>query len=263
MTFDSADNQRNLKLKLNDDTELLMIYCPAGHFEMGSSDLDELADDIEKPKHDMKIEKGFWISESPITHRQYSCVVDRKQNIYESSIDSPASNLTWDESLNFCETMQETVANQLRHIFERNQPYYLSLPTETQWEYACRAETKTKWYFGDDVNRLGEHSWCAFPSSEKLPAVKMKQPNPWGLYDLYGMVYEWCLDDFVLYSKKTNEDNYANPETHVHRKVASKIVRGGCIYDSVQNCRSASRRLLITWNSENDSTGFRIVLNQI
>jgi formylglycine-generating enzyme required for sulfatase activity len=255
------------------DTGVTMIYCPPGSFLMGNtkSDRDSAQINLEKPQHHVILSKGFWISETPITRRQFSVVNPQKlTHIYEDSLDSPASQHTWEEAIDFCDRLSGRMQEFLPHIqgIDSNQAYKFALPTEAQWEYACRAGTTTCWYFGDHENQLQEHAWYKMPSAVgKLPPVKLKKPNPWGLYDVYGMVYEWCKDDFTSYSKieQVIDPVYVKqlpPTLSSGIPLASKVVRGGCIYDAATSCCSASRSSLISWNSENDLTGIRLVLNK-
>jgi formylglycine-generating enzyme required for sulfatase activity len=119
---------------------------------------------------------------------------------------------------------------------------YYRLPTEAEWEYACRAGTTTAFSFGDDPAQLGDYAWYLDNSSEKYQKVGQKKPNPWGLHDMHGNVSEWCLDqyskDFFDKSKQqgTVKDPLAIPLTEYPR-----AVRGGSWDDGPRKCRSAAR----------------------
>lgn len=231
-----------------------------------------LAKATETPPISVTLTKGFWIAATPLTRNQLRCFMETKLGHYESSWDSPASQFTLQEAREICKELTHHVKNNAKSwSFDLCR---FDLPTEAQWEYACRAGTQTTWYFGDDESKLEEHAWYGKSPRLKLPAVGLKKPNPWGLYDMYGMVYEWCLDELLMYSKLTafsTVDLFVD-KTHpamreiqekfpdYNKRLKSKIVRGGAIYDRAEYCRSAYRNILIDYNSENDLTGIRPVL---
>jgi len=256
----------NLLLKFTGDISLNMIYCKSGTFQMGASPNDSLARETEKPHHKVVFTNGFWISETPITRYIYSIIMGGARRSYEESDDSPASQHTWEESLQFINLLnlkkeiviQDSVDNISIDQLEFN------LPTEAQWEYACRAGTGTRWFFGDEVEYLPKYAWFGEHSSAKLPSVKQKKANPWGIYDMYGMVYEWCLDDFSSYTGRDEKDNIDTVKCTIPNSahdLVTKVCRGGCISDRAKLCRSSSRTSILTWNSENDVTGIRLVIN--
>jgi formylglycine-generating enzyme required for sulfatase activity len=179
---------------------------------------------------------------------------------YKSDINSnpkedlqlPAHKINWDESREFSKRVTRILFEQ--GVLQANQR--MELPTEAQWEYACRAGTSSLWYFGDNVDELVEHAWYAPNSDNKLHRVGLKKPNPWGLYDVYGNVEEWCLDG-VGYSQ-VHQTKLIDPLFHIEADM--KIVRGGA-YDtnSVYIVRSAGRQSVIADNDWGFSTGLRTV----
>jgi formylglycine-generating enzyme required for sulfatase activity len=118
---------------------------------------------------------------------------------------------------------------------------YYRLPTEAEWEYACRAGTTTAYSFGDDPVELGDHAWYFENSNEAYQKVGKKKPNPWGLYDMHGNVAEWVLDQYdeagYELLKESKQDPLANPKTEYPR-----IVRGGGWNQFPEDCRSAARQ---------------------
>jgi formylglycine-generating enzyme required for sulfatase activity len=119
---------------------------------------------------------------------------------------------------------------------------YYRLPTEAEWEYACRAGTKTAYSFGDDPEKLGDYAWYFDNSNDKYHKVGLKKPNPWGLYDIHGNVSEWVLDKYVpdfyqQFAGKTAANPWARATTEYPR-----VVRGGSWDDEAERCRSAARR---------------------
>jgi formylglycine-generating enzyme required for sulfatase activity len=149
------------------------------------------------------------------------------------------------------------------------------LPTEAEWEFACRAGTRTPYFFGNDSTQLGAYAWYAANSEETTHPVGKKKPNPWGLYDMYGNVAEWCLDH---YQKDCYRAFPLNQFTTGPVKLPTadrypNVVRGGSWADTVVRCRSAARRASdkswnrrdpmvpqsIWWLSDGDFVGFRVV----
>lgn len=245
-------------LSLNSELTLDLVYCPPGSFIMGQGH------DPFTRQHNVSIDKGFWIGTKPITRHQFSMVVSKDfKRLYERSPQSPASQHTWTEAINFCQTLEQKL--DVLNIESKDKVpdrFEITLPTEQQWEYACRANTTTQWHFGDNPEDLVQFAWFGirYPDFTVLPDVGLKQPNPWGLFDMYGMVYEWCLNDSYKYGLNSLLP-VAFPSP-TQKASIFKLARGGAIDDNAQNCRSASRLTLDHWNFYNDLTGFRIVINE-
>jgi formylglycine-generating enzyme required for sulfatase activity len=127
------------------------------------------------------------------------------------------------------------------------------LPTEAAWEYACRAGTTTKWYFGDDPSRLGDHAWYKGNSEFRVHGVGQKQPNPWGLYDMHGSVAEWCTDwyDTGYYANSPKDDPTGPPAAKW------RVIRGGCYLSDAGECRAACRDALEP-EGQGSNVGFRV-----
>lgn len=264
-------SDRNILINITEDITITLIYCPPGVFLVGSHNRRFEADSGENDLHEVKISKGFWISEAPLTRRQYMAVSDgdvtnspQKLRRYEKSLESPASQHTWEEAIAFCNILNGELAKDLLNLFDREaeNSYRFTLPSEAQWEYACRAGTTTIWYFGNDEGELSDHAWYGLSTSTKLPEVKLKKPNPWGLYDLYGMVYEWCLDDISGFYKMLSVVDPIFMHPMMPNSTLTKVTKGGAIYDAANFCSSASHTSLVRWNSENDLTGIRLVISQ-
>lgn len=259
------------------------VWCQSGTFLLGSPSDFPLTFDChslhgEVPAQSVTLTQGFWISKYPITRRQYQSLIDSDLDRYEQDLNSPVSRITWYEAERFCQSLTEHI-RETQVLGNSKEQFEFSLPTEAQWEYACRAGTNSIWYFGNEQSQLTNHAWFKENSEEKLPQVGLKQPNPWGLYDLYGMVYEWCLDQYLKYSDWTDHIDPYVDSTHpaveaIRLKQLEKltdplfsidkirVVRGGSLFDRAECCRSAHRTYLYKFDVDDKLTGMRIVLKQ-
>jgi hypothetical protein len=197
---------------------LEIVSLPVGEFLMGYPDSDPDASDDEKPQHQVKV-NSFAIGKYPITQEQYQKVMGTNPSYFKNNPQNPVENVSWNNAQAFCEKLSQITGKTYR------------LPTEAEWEYACRAGTTTRYYFGDDDNQLGNYAWYAKNSGGKTHPVGQKKPNGWGLYDMIGNVLEWCEDS---------------------------CLRGGSWYVNPYYCRSAYRYYFSRRDVSND-LGFRVV----
>ncbi len=125
---------------------------------------------------------SFAIGKYPITQEQYQAVMGVNPSYFQSNPQNPVETVSWDDAVTFCQKLSQLTGKNYR------------LPTELEWEYACRAGTTTNYYFGDDKEQLGDYAWYFDNSQETTHPVGQKLPNPWGLYDMLGNIWEWCQD---------------------------------------------------------------------
>jgi formylglycine-generating enzyme required for sulfatase activity len=220
------------------------VLIPAGKFLMGSPNSDETAEDSEKPQHPVEITKPFYLSVYEVTQAEYEQVVGSNPSHFKGDMRQPVENVSWFDAVAFCNRLSER---------ERILPYYkvdgetvsiiggngYRLPTEAEWEYACRAGTTTKWNFGDDESKLGDCAWYYGNSGEKPHRVGEKKPNLWGLYDMHGNVWEWCWDwfDIQTYEAEFVRDPMGPPNS----SVKCRVLRGGGFFRQPWILRSADR----------------------
>lgn len=235
------------------DMKIKFCYCPPGKFLMGSprdeKDRGEDEDDTEGEggkQVEVELTKGFWLGQTEVTQKQWFDVMGTRpwrkvdgspEGTVKEGDDYAVSYISYEMSLEFCAKLTETdrLAGRLK-ANERN-----VLPTEAQWEYACRSGTQTRYSFGDDKSRLSEFAWYGafFGGSAKdelyAHRVGQKKPNAWGMTDMHGNVFEWCLD-------AAQNSLVGGRDPHVEGSAASKfILRGGSWYYDVDFQRSASR----------------------
>jgi formylglycine-generating enzyme required for sulfatase activity len=248
-----------LELKVA-NTRLEMIWCPPGEFMMGSPEDDPFVRSTYKPQIKVRLTQGFWISRYPIIQDLWLLFMGRITIKVMSDGNYPANMMTWNDAKEFCQKLTHHIVsmNKLSSLVK------LDLPTEAQWEYACRAGTQTRWHFGDDVSLLKDYAWYADNSNDQVQLTGQKLPNPWGIYDLYGCVSEWCLDNSwhwkkVIETQQVLEDPlYIAPEQRGYQP--AKTLRGGDFHDTAAQCCSASTCSMTPINAYNDATGVRVVM---
>jgi len=235
---------------------LRMVPIPAGEFQMGSHD----GRDDEKPIHQVKLD-GFEISATPVTQAQYKAVMGAnpsyfKEREHKDATELPVEDVSWNDAMVFCEQLTKLAKGK----------YRFTMPTEAQWEYACRARTTTPFNTGENLtteqaNYHGNYPYRNNPKGkylEKTTPVGSYPPNAWGLYDMHGNVWEWCMDWYgeKYYDeckKKGIVENPAGPETGSYR-----VLRGGSWNYNGQFCRSAYRNNCSP-DDRHKFIGFRLV----
>jgi formylglycine-generating enzyme required for sulfatase activity len=232
--------------KLPNRVTLEMVSLPAGEFLMGSPDSDPDARDNEKPQHLVKV-NSFAIGKYPVTQAQYEAVMGKNPSHFQNNPQNPVENVSWNDAQAFCQKLSQITGKT-----------YL-LPTEAEWEYACRAGTTTRYYFGDDANQLGNDAWYNRNSQKTTHPVGQKQPNAWGLYDMSGNVWEWCEDDWHDNYIGAPKDGSAWLIKNDNRSQSLKCPRGGSWYTDPDYCRSAYRNSYDRRGYGNYSLGFRVV----
>lgn len=211
-----------------------LIFCPPGIFLMGS-DLN-----IEERQRKITISKGFWISQNLISQSIYQIIMESSPSNFKGD-DLPVESISWEDASLFCEKIS------------RLSKKHFSLPTEAQWEYACRAGTDTHYCFGDDREQLEHYAWYSKNSDTRTHYIGQKKPNNWGIYDMHGNVSEWCID----YYGKYQGDELIDPEGPPTGN--ERVARGGSYFENFQSIRS-SKRFSFKSTHISSSLGFRVIL---
>ncbi len=199
-----------------------LVLIPAGEFLMGSPESDSSAWDGEKPQHLVRISRPFYLGVTEVTQAQYEGVMGTNPSRFKGA-QLPVEGVSWEDAVAFC-----------RRLSDKEDRTY-RLPTEAEWEYACRAGSTTKWSFGDDESALNEYAWYSANSNRTMHPVGEKNPNAWGLYDMHGNVCEWCSDWCGRYAS-TVMDDPTGPTAGWTR-----VLRGGSCYYDARSCRSVFR----------------------
>ena len=229
--------------------EMTFKEIPAGTFMMGSPDTEKDRQDDEH-QHKVAISKAFYMQTTEVTQGQWKEVMGTepwkgKQYVKEGP-NNAATYVSWNDAVAYCKKLSEKESKTYR------------LPTEAEWEYACRAGTETAWSFGDDEKALGDYAWYrenAWDIDEKYAHhVGLKKSNAFGLYDMHGNAWEWCQDYYEKdYYKQSPEQNPMGPT-----RGSFRVVRGGSWNNYARGTRSALRN----WFDADfrfNNRGFRLV----
>jgi formylglycine-generating enzyme required for sulfatase activity len=202
-------------------------WIEPGSFLMGSPETEAGRWDAEGPQHAVQIAEGFWLFDTPVTQALWQAVLGDNPSRFKGH-DRPVERVSWEDTQRF-----------LAAINARVPRLDLRLPSEAQWEYACRAGSTTRWCCGDDAAALGEYAWYAENAGGETHAVAGKRPNDWGLYDCHGNVWEWVEDVWRGSYAGAPADGSAWEASS--GPGAGRALRGGSWYGVARLCRSAFR----------------------
>ncbi|MCP5524722.1 MAG: SUMF1/EgtB/PvdO family nonheme iron enzyme [Verrucomicrobiales bacterium] len=216
-----------------------MVWIEPGTFTMGSPIDERGRSVVESPQTDVNISRGFWLGCYEVTQREYEALIGQNPSHFQGDLDRPVEQVSWYDAVNYCEALTQ------RERWSGRLPsgYAYGLPTEAQWEYACRAGTTTRFSFGD---ALGCYDFCGFCAEMKqymvwcwpqTEPVGTRLPNPWGLYDMHGNVFEWCAD---WYGDGRYPGGSVTDPTGAGAG-SIRVYRGGSWNYSAEVCRSAAR----------------------
>ena len=198
------------------------LMVPSGKFQMGSTG----GDAREMPVHEVTISKDYGLGTMEVTEQQYETVMGKTPNL--SKPDNAINSLSWSQAHEFCQRLSELPE-------EKAAGRKYRLPTEAEWEYACRAGTTSAYSFGDDPTLVGQHAWYARNSRQASQPPGKKIPNPWGFYDMHGNAWEWCQNWRYDYQNAPVTDP-SGPATG-----KTRVLRGGGWFHREPNCRSSAR----------------------
>jgi formylglycine-generating enzyme required for sulfatase activity len=218
------------------------VPIPAGSFIMGSNN----GYDDEKPVHTVRISKGFWMAKTEVTQRQYRQIMETNTSSFKGD-SNPVEKVSRNDALSFCNKLTE-IERQSGRLPEG---YEYTLPTEAQWEYACRAGTT-----GDYAVNLDSMAWYGSNSGEKTHPVGMKQVNAWGLHDMYGNVWEWCAEWYGEYPSGSVTDPRGASSG------SCGLARGGGWRDSADRCTSTLRGRCNSADIILNGLGFRPIMQK-
>lgn len=221
-------------------------YIKPGQFMMSSYYTRCCNSNIIKSPHQVTLTKGFYIQTTEVTQRQWSSVANTSPSYFKDcGGDCPVETVSWDD-------IQDFIAK----LNKMNPGKQYRLPTEAEWEYAASTGAETKFGFGDNEKELANYGWYWNNSGDRTHPVARKRPNPWGLYDMHGNVWEFCQDGYfeTRHSYKPRIDPKAPSNASRH------VVKGGSFRHCPNACMSGSRCYDSSRSDRAETTGFRLVL---
>jgi len=230
-----------------------MIDIPGDEFIMGDG-----KEDNNKP-HNVKL-NSFKMQATPVTQEQYEAVMGNNPSKFEGK-NNPVEKVSWEDAVKFCNKLSQKEGMEPVYNIKTWEADFTKkgyhLPTEAQWEYACRAGSKAKYCFGDSEKELEDYAWFSKNSDETTHPVAKKKPNKFGLYDVHGNVWEWCNDyyDTKYYDKEESGDNPKGPETGSYL-----VIRGGAWFNDADGCRASVRNFSNPADRSSD-VGFRLAIS--
>ncbi|WP_424353255.1 formylglycine-generating enzyme family protein [Methanosarcina mazei] len=210
---------------ISPSTGMEFIMAPAGEFLMGSSPEEIGRSYSESPVHRVTIKNPFYIGKYQVTQKQWKTIMGTSPSNFNEDF-RPVELVSWED-------VQEFIGK--LNAMENTTKY--RLPSEAEWEYACRAGKQSRYFFGEDESKLGDYAWYARNAGRKTHPAGRKKPNRWGLYDMCGNVWEWVQDSW-------HEDYNGAPSNGSaweDGNSSNRVSRGGSWYCSTNSCRSASR----------------------
>ena len=215
-------------------------------FTMGST---ADAPDAEKPAVTVTLRQSFAIARYEVTQELYQTIMGHNPSKWKGRRNS-VEMVNWEEANEFCR--KATAELRKRKLMGADEE--IRLPSEAEWEYACRAGTKSAYSFGDKKADLGDYAWFTGNAKGNDPPVGKKKPNAWGLYDMHGYVWEWCADAWSPTLKGAATDG----RPRLVKEERQRVLRGGSWADDAEHCRSAFRHHK-ELDFRSDAVGFRCV----
>ncbi len=231
--------------KLGDNLLLELQHIPAGSFVMGSQQSESGRQNDEGPAHEVTVSSSYYIGRFEITQAQWEKVMGFNPSAFQritGASNLPVDRVTWFEAVEFTKALSASFPGQFR------------LPTEAEWEYACRAGSSTRYPWGDEpkLSEIEKRGWFNSRAEATPHPVGRKLPNDWGLFDMHGNVWEWCLDGLRAYESTSTTD----PKGPLDGE--SRVIRGGSWFNEPEALRSANRHRHPP-DSRQTNNGFRVV----
>ncbi len=251
-------NLERAKKTITNTIGMRLTLIPAGTLLMGSPDDEKDADNDEKPQHSVRITRPFYLGVHEVTQAQYQAVMGKNPSYFSatgggkdkvagrSTDQYPVESVSWLDAVTYCNRLSEKeglkpfyeISGETVRAADWKGPGY-RLPTEAEWEYACRAGARTRYSFGEDAAGLGEHAWYDGNSGASSHLVGERRGNAFGVFDMHGNVWEWCWDRYGDYKSDALMDDPTGPLDG-----SDRVRRGGSWYIAAECCRAAYRSRL-------------------
>ena len=249
------DDMRRLLEVLPDEPELAreftnsigmkFVLIQPGEFMMGSNEADN-----EKPPHMVEITQPFYLGVYPVTQAEYQAVMGTNPSHFTGNSRLPVEQVSWDDAVVCAQKLSHLSAEQAHGLTYR-------LPSEAEWEYACGAGSTGKWCFGDQESQLVDYAWFDGNCGPRTHPVGGKKANNWGLHDMHGNIWEWCVD---WYGSNYSAAMLMDPQGPTTG--SDRVYRGGGWFDVAANCRAALRRRNVP-TLRVSGMGFRLALSSV
>lgn len=230
-----------LMLDLGRGVKMELVQIPAGEFLMGSLASEPGREAEELPQHRVRITNPFYMAKFEVTQDEWQAVMGDNPSSLKNDGRLPVENVSWNDCQDFCKKLSKRTGRDVR------------LPTEAEWEYACRAGGTERYSFGSDASAADRYAWYRHNADFKPHPVGGKEPNAWGLYDMHGNLWEWCADWYGPYSDQTQTDPKGASSG------ADRVLRGGSLLVSSGNLRCANR-FSSNPDQRHGSIGLRVVV---
>ncbi len=244
---DKIPGDKEPPLHVTNSVDMKFRWIPPGTFLMGSPPGEANRFDNER-QFRVKLTKGFYMGVTPVTQGQWRAVMGDNPSTFKNGDNYPVEMVFWNRCKDFLKQLQAKTQDGREY----------RLPTEAEFEYASRAGTQTAYFFGNDANQLGAYAWYFANSNNSTQLVGTKQPNPWGLYDMAGNVWQWCEDYYGPYPEMDIGDlnKYISDPKGIKSEDA-RVLRGGSWVGNPGGCRSAAR-IRSAPGDRSDIIGFRV-----
>ncbi len=239
-----STQHKNLGKLLTNTIGMKFVLIQPGSFMMGSPSGERHRNRDEGPRHRVVISRPFYLQTTEVTQAQYRAIMRSNPSRFKGCDQCPVEQVSWNDAQEF-----------IRRLNALDKTNKYRLPTEAEWEYACRAGSGTAYYFGNNFSRLGHYAWYGANSKNRTKPVAQKRPNAWGLYDMHGNVWEWCQDwyDKRYYRRSPNRD----PQGPANG--CGRVLRGGSWFFRFRSTLRSARRYQFDPSLRSDNGGFRVV----
>ena len=215
---------KQLTLDLGNKVTMKLVLIPSGKFMMGSPKDEKVHKENQSQQHEVILSKPFYMGIYDVTQEQYEQIMGKNPSYFKGA-QNPVERVTWDEAVEFCKKVSQKTGKTV------------SVPSESLWEYACRAGSKARFSYGNDYDKLGDYAWYGKNSQGKTHPVGQKKPNAWGLYDMHGNVSQWCSDCYTGDFSNAIKTDPTGPDSGEFR-----VLRGGSwVINDPWFCCSACR----------------------
>lgn len=228
-------------IDLGDGNSIRMILVSEGQFLMGSPEGQGFPD--ERPQRVVIIREPYYLGQTEVTQAQWQAVMGSNPSSFQGELNRPIERVSWHDAVAFCRRLSEMTG------------LTFDLPSEAEWEFACRAGTESPYSFGSDSTRLGDYAWFDENSDMAPQPVALKTPNAWGFHDMHGNVWEWCKDVYAHDSYSVEEPASIDNDD----PSSNRLLRGGGWDSNAGSARSATRYSSQPHHTVGGRFGFRVV----